>query len=107
MVLDTEVLSVVPFLNLRRLLDLALLPVAPRREFRRRLRDQLLAEATPAALAGRSATASIAGGPLALRPGRRDILIGAAVGSAVSLVGLIAFLLHLRSSSRQMSSPAA
>jgi hypothetical protein len=107
MTLDTDVLSVVPFLDLRRLLDLVLLPVAPRREFRRHLREQLISEATQRGLPRRAQDMSSVGNSLILRGGHREIIIGAAVGSAVSLVGLIAFLLHLRSNTRNVTTTAA
>ena len=89
--MDIEVLNLVPFLKLRRLLNLALMPVCPRAAFRRELGQKLVSDATKVRLMG----AAVIGTSL-LMPARRDLLLGAALGWAVSLAGLVAYLIHIR-----------
>jgi len=103
---DTDVLDLVPILKLRQLLNLALAPVKPRAEFRAWLKGQLMADA--ARTRGTNHLPEwLERGDWLLRPGRREIIIGAAVGSVFSLAGLIALLIHVRTSSKGSTSQAA
>lgn len=104
--LDSVVLKQVPMARLRQLLRLALEPVHPRAEFRQWLKTQLLADSARLSQSRRRAGWLGPGGSL-LKPGRREILIGAALGSAVSLAGLIALLIHVRLSAKEVTSKAA
>lgn len=105
MIMPQGVYDLVPILRLRQLLNTALAPVRPREEFRIRLREQLLEEARRAPSAGadrgwlQREWSSISG--------RREILIGAAIGSAVSLAGIIALIIRWRLSGKSMEQPAA
>jgi len=93
--MDGVVLNLVPLLRLRRLLNLALAPVYPRPEFREVLGRQLMADATHMG-AGSTSGWVFPGSPSM----RREIIIGAALGSAFSLACLIALLIHSRSGRR-------
>ena len=97
---DIAVLNLLPFIHLRRLLNLAFLPVDPSAEFRCRLRQQLEEDARRLHAASKTSTLQILGNSIPL-PGRRELLIGAAVGSAVSLAGLIAILIHVLGGSKE------
>ena len=103
---DTDVLDLVPILKLRQLLNLALAPVRPQTEFRIWLKGQLMADAAKTR-GTRRLPEWLERGDWLLRPGRREIIIGAAVGSAFSLAGLIALLIHVRTSSKEGTSQAA
>lgn len=91
---NKEIVSLMPMLNLYKWLNLALMPVRPNAGFRHRLGQRLVAEAarlhsahqTPAWLAFLQSL---------LQPGRREIVIGATVGSLISIAGLIALIIHL------------
>jgi hypothetical protein len=95
-------LSVVPFLGLARDLSALLLPVQPRSQFRADLERSLLAEArqqnATSSLADYAWTAGPAGARFDLLERRWVIgaAAAAAVGSAVSLAGIMAYVLHRR-----------
>lgn len=103
MALPQQMVDLVPLLQVRQWLNMALAPAHPSAQFRAWLKDQLLQQAlqmsqqAPARQFGR----------LALFPGRRELLIGAALGSVVSLAGLIFLFLKWRLSQRTVHTPAA
>lgn len=103
---DTGVLDLVPILKLRQLLNLAMVPIEPRKEFRTWLKNELDVSLTAT---GRRYSRSewFERGDWLLKPGRREIIIGAALGSAFSLAGLIALLIHVRISNRSATTEAA
>lgn len=103
---DIVVLNLLPWLHLRKLLNLALAPVRPSPEFRARLRDQLMEEARRLALRSQRPAVHFMGNTIHL-PGRREILIGAVVGSAVSLAGIIAILIRVIGAGRNSSATVA
>jgi len=103
---DIAVLNLLPLIHLRRLLNLAFLPVRPSEEFRRRLRQQLEEDARRLQAVSKGSSLHILGNSIPL-PGRRELLIGAAVGSAVSLAGLIAILIHVLGGSKEPRAHAA
>lgn len=95
------VLTVVPFLGLARELAALLLPVRPRPQFRAELERSLLAAARQQnarrAVSGFMPAAASYGGRLTLLERRWVIgAAAAAVGSAVSIAGIVAFVLHRR-----------
>lgn len=103
MALPQQMVDLVPLLRVRQWLNMALAPAHPSAQFRAWLKDQLLQQAVqmsqqaPARPFGR----------LALFPSRRELLIGAAVGSIVSLAGLIFFFIKWRFAQRTVHTPAA
>jgi hypothetical protein len=97
-----DVLSVMPFLSLARELAALFLPVQPRKQFRDDLERSLMAAARQQS----ARTILSAPGELELHRGERDGIerrwvIGAAtaaaVGSAVSIAGIVAYVLRHRS----------
>ncbi len=97
-----DVLTVVPFLGLARELAALLLPVRPSPQFRADLERSLLAAARQQnaqwAVTGFTPSATPYGGRFT--PIERRWVIGAAaaaVGSAVSIAGIVAYMLHRRS----------
>ena len=97
---DDRVLSLAPFLALVRELSALLLPARPRPAFREALAESLLVAAKQmCALQALDIAAPAPQGSQAGAIGReRRWVIGvAAVGSAVSVAGLIAYLWHQRS----------
>ncbi len=103
MALPQHMVDLVPLLRLRQWLNIALAPARPRAEFRAWLKDQLLQQA---AQMSQSAPARWPA-QLSLVPGRRELLIGAALGSVVSLAGLIILLVKWKLSQRAVHTPAA
>lgn len=98
----TDTLSVVPFLSLARELAALFVPVRPARQFRDDLESSLLV----AAQQQRARAALVGYDPLEALPGEREGLerrwvIGAAaaaaVGSAVSIAGIVAYVWRRRS----------
>lgn len=91
-----ETLTVVPFLSLARELAALLLPVRPRPQFRADLERSLVAAARQ-----QNAHMALTGfTPRATNAIERRWVIGAAaaaVGSAVSIAGVVAYVLHRRS----------
>jgi len=100
--MNMGVLDLVPLLRLRRLLNLAFAPVLPRPEYRVWLGRKLVTDAAHMQVAQQPGMANGL-----LSPGRRGLLIGAAVGSALSLAGLLAILLSRRGGSKRPDQQAA
>ena len=97
-----NMLDMMPFLRLHRLLNLALSPVSPRPEYRAWLRQKLVSDAARLRMAQHSAMAGRFG-----LAGRRGILVGALLGSLISLAGLVALFLTRHGAGAQPSRPAA
>lgn len=106
MILDTDVLSSISILRLRKLLNLALAPVSPRAEFRKWLKEELLKESEAMQRAHRW-PAWLEPGNWLVKPGKREIIIGAAVGSAFSLAGIVALVIHIAAANKRTTSQAA
>jgi len=106
MILDTDVLNSVATLRLRKALNTALAPVKPRAEFRTFLKQELM-ESADAMQSSRRWPAWLKRGSWLLRPGRRELIIGAAVGSAFSVAGLVALIIHIVASNKRTTSQAA
>lgn len=97
-----EVLTVVPFLGLAREISMLLTPVRPSSQFRADLERSLLAAArqlnAQQAITGFTPQTASAGSPFASVERRWVIgAAAAAVGSAVSIAGIVAYMLHRRS----------
>ena len=105
MILDTDVLNSISMLRLRKTLNAALAPVTPRSEFRSWLKQELQEEAE-AMQETRRWPAWINPNSWILRPGKRELIIGAAVGSAFSVAGLVALIIHIVSSNKRTHSQA-
>jgi len=106
MILDTDVLNSISMLRLRKTLNSALAPVLPRNEFRAWLKRELLEEAEEMQVKRRW-PAWLDRGSWIAKPGKREIIIGAAVGSAFSVAGLVALVIHIVTSSKRADSQAA
>ncbi len=103
MALPQQMVDLVPLLRVRQWLNIALAPVRPSAEFRAWLKQELLQQAAQMSQQAPARRLN----QLALAPGRRELLIGAAVGSVVSLAGLIILLIKWRLSQRAVHTPAA
>jgi hypothetical protein len=106
MILDTDVLNSISMLRLRKTLNTALAPVKPRIEFRNWLKQELL-ENAEALHSTRRWPEWLERGSWLVRPGKRELIIGAAVGSAVSVAGLVALVIHIAASNKRTTSQAA
>ena len=106
MIMDTDVLNSISMLRLRKTLNIALAPMKPRSEFRIWLKRELMEDAEAMQTRLRR-PAWLDRGSWIVKPGKRELIIGAAVGSAFSVAGLVALVIHIAASNKRTHSQVA